>query len=71
MSDLASTCHNTPNSGKRNKKKQSTTFMKENANFLNAHLKNFLKKLRAVLQTAGNNVLSPAILLLFMWKNFC
>ena len=31
--------------------------MKENAIFLNAHLKNFEKKLRAVLQTAGNNAL--------------
>ena len=33
-------------------KKRSTTVMQENAIFLNAHLKNFFKKLYAVLQTA-------------------
>jgi len=33
-------------------KQRSTTFMKENVNFLNAHLKNFFQKLCTVLQTA-------------------
>jgi len=38
--------------GKNKVKKRSTIFMQENANFLNAHLNNFIKKLRTVLQTA-------------------